>query len=162
MKAAGDVVKGVDPELEPEAGSKVHVSFEYFCCQTDDEKEVILDVLTGTDWEPQNIKFDKVETRIDNLESDGSTVKHYSICVFLDKESNEKMMSWVGGIEDAIEERGVKLTKRRRQQEPYHSTLVVVDGRSFPVEDAVRRINNLVKPGTWTGGETLDLTKPQF
>jgi hypothetical protein len=162
MKAAGDVVQGYDSELEPEAGTKVHVSFEYFCCQTDDEKEVILDVLSGTEWEPQSIKFDKVETRIDSLESDGTTVKHYSICVFLDSESNEKMMTWVGQIEDAIEDRGVKLKKRRRQQEPYHSTLVVVDGRSFPVEDAMRRINNLIKPGTWTGGETLDLTKPQF
>mmetsp|Transcript_21304 Transcript_21304/g.44370 ORF Transcript_21304/g.44370 Transcript_21304/m.44370 type:complete len:371 (-) Transcript_21304:24-1136(-) len=162
MKLAGDVLKGIDDQLEPEAGTKVHVSFEYFCCQTADEKEVILDVLSSQEWEPQSITFDRVATRIDNPESDGSTIRHYSLCVFLDEESNEKMMSWVGQIEDAIEDRGVKLNSRRRQQEPYHSTLVVVDGRNFPVEDAMRKINNLVKPGTWTGGETLDLTKPDF
>ena len=109
--------------------------------------------------QPQSIKFDRVETRIDNPKKDGS-VNHYSICVFLDEESNERILDWVGRVEDKIGEAGVELSSRRKDQEPFHSTLAVVDGRSYPVEEVMAKINSLIPPGNWTSN--LTLTKPQW
>ena len=194
MKLAGSVVKEFDDSVKPEVGGSVHVSFEYFCCQTAAETATIDEVLKEMDWTPQNVTFDRVAgkaaqnkwpaccslaaeytlfvlppspltytraARIDNPESDGS-VQHYSICLFLDEASNQRMLEWVGELEERMEEAGVVVNVKRKNQEPYHSTLAVVNGATYPVEEAIRRINELIPPGSWTGAEVLQLTKPQF
>ncbi|GMH86457.1 hypothetical protein TL16_g10551 [Triparma laevis f. inornata] len=162
MKLAGEVVSSFDSSVEPEFGTKVHVSFEYWCCYTDDELSTIKKVLDDWEWEPQDVSYDRAEVRIDNPNSDG-TVSHYSICIFLDEESNNKMLDYVGSIEAAIEAAGVKINSPRKKQEPYHSTLAVVDGRTYPVEEALKKINEMVPPSTWTGVDTkLTLTVPDW
>ncbi|GMH95882.1 hypothetical protein TrST_g3400 [Triparma strigata] len=162
MKLAGEVVTSFDSSVEPEFGTKVHVSFEYWCCYTDEELKTIKKVLDDWEWDPQDVTYDRAEVRIDNPNSDG-TISHYSICIFLDEESNKRMMEYVGSIEAQIEAAGVKINNPREKQEPYHSTLAVVDGRNFPVEEALKKINKLIAPGTWTGTETkLTLTKPTW
>ena len=57
----------------------------------------------------------RVKTRIDNYNSDG-TINHYSICAFLDEDSNERMMAWISQIEDEISSRGVEVNKSRKEQ----------------------------------------------
>lgn len=120
-------------------------------------------VLAGLEWEPQEISFDRAETRIDNPPEDGGVPTHYSICVFLDEESQRAMLEWVGKVEDAMREAGYSVNVPRKEQEPFHSTLAVVDGASFPAEEAMARVNELVPPGSWTGeGVKLTLTKPDW
>jgi hypothetical protein len=120
-------------------------------------------VLAGLEWEPQEISFDRVETRIDNPPKDGGVPTHYSICVFLDEDSQRKMLEWVGAVEDSMRSAGYPVNVPRKSQEPFHSTLAVVDGGSFPVEEAMARVNELVPPGSWTGeGVKLTLTKPDW
>lgn len=162
MKIAGDVVKSFDSSVEPEADTKNHVSFEYLCCHTDDELDAMRSVLDSIEWEPQEITFDRVKTRIDSPSKSGGPPTHYSICVFLDEESNNKMLEWVGKVEAAMADAGVPVNVARKDQEPFHSTLAVVDGSTYPVEEAMRAVNELVPPGTWTGGAKLTLTKPQW
>lgn len=161
MKIAGNVVKSFDSSVDPEADTKVHLSFEYLCCHTDDELAAMRDVLDSIDWEPQEVTYDRVMTRIDSNAKSGPPT-HYSICVFLDEESNNKMLEWVGQVEEAMAAAGVPVNIARKDQEPFHSTLAVVDGSTYPVEEAMRSINELVPPGTWTGGVKLKLTKPQY
>jgi len=62
----------------------------------------------------------------------------------------------------AMADAGVPVNVARKDQEPFHSTLAVVDGSTYPVEEAMRAVNELVPPGTWTGGAKLTLTKPQW
>jgi len=82
---------------------------------------------------------------------------HVSIIVLLDEESEQRMMSWVGEVEAAIVAAGVPIHTSRDQQEPFHTTLGVVNGSSFPMEQALAAIKKLVPYGTWTGGTPLEL-----
>lgn len=156
MAAAGDVLRGLDASVRPESGSGLHVSFLYNCCYKPEQLDTIQRVLDSLAWVPQNVTFDRAAWRIDNA---GNPPDHYSICVFLDKESNQRMLAWVASVEAAIEAAGVPIHIPRSVQEPFHSTLCVVNGSTFPVEEGARRVNELIAPGTWTGAEPLTLLK---
>jgi hypothetical protein len=157
MLAAGEVVRKLDPTVKPEFGAGLHMSFLYLCCYTVDERATIRGVLESTQWRPINITFDRAEWRIDN---DGSPPTHYSVCIFLDEASQMKMLSWVAEVEAAIAAAGVSIHIPRAAQEPFHSTLAVVNGTTFPLEEAVAAINQLVPPGSWTGEGPLLATAP--
>jgi len=156
MAAAGDVLRGLDASVRPETGSGLHVSFLYNCCYQQKQLDTIAGVLDSFAWVPQNVTFDRAAWRIDNA---GHPPDHYSICVFLDKESNTRMQEWVASVEAAIEAAGVPIHIPRALQEPFHSTLCVVNGSTFPVEEGARRVNELIAPGTWTGATPLTLLK---
>jgi hypothetical protein len=158
MRAAGEVLTSYDSSVRPEFGTALHVSFTYSCCYNATARAVIEDVLDRqTAWVPQNVTFDRAAWRIDNA---GSPASHYSVCVWLDEASNARMERWVATVEAAVEAAGVPIHIPRAAQEPFHTTLAVVDGTTFPVEAALQRVNELIKPGTWTGAEPLVLTKP--
>jgi hypothetical protein len=72
------------------------------------------------------------------------------------------MEQWVAKVEAAIAAVGVSIHIARSAQEPFHTTLGVVDGTLFPVETALERVNQVVSPGTWTGTDPLVLTKPSW
>ena len=129
MLAAGEVLQHFDPAVAPESGTALHVSFLYLCCYTANDRQTIRGVLNSTDWEPINVTFDRAEWRIDNA---GSPPTHYSVCVFLDQTSQQKMLSWVADVEAAIAAAGVAIHIPRAAQEPFHSTLAVVNGTTFP------------------------------
>lgn len=159
MAAAGDVLRGLDASVQPEVGRGLHVSFLYNCCYEQQQLETIQRVLDSLEWAPQNVTFDRVEWRIDSMNHAGRPPDHYSLCVFLDEVSNQRMLAWVAAVEDAIEAAGVPIHVPRARQEPFHSTLCVVNGSTFPVEEGARRVNQLIAPGTWTGAEPLTLLK---
>ena len=159
MRAAGEVLTSYDSSVRPEFGTALHVSFTYSCCYNATARAVIEDVLDRqTAWDmPRNVTFDRAAWRIDNA---GNPASHYSVCVWLDEPSNARMEQWVATVEAAVEAAGVPIHIPRAAQEPFHTTLAVVDGTTFPVEAALQRLNELIKPGTWTGTEPLVLTKP--
>lgn len=156
MAAAGDMLRSLDASVQPEAGSGLHVSFLYNCCYKQEQLDTIRRVLDSFVWVPQNVTFDRAAWRIDDA---GSPPDHYSICIFLDEDSNRRMLAWVATVEAAIVAAGVPIHIPRSMQEPFHSTLCVVNGSTFPVEEAARRVNELIAPGTWTGAEPLTLLK---
>ena len=164
MAAAGDLLRAMDASVKPEHGTGLHVSLLYNCCYDDDQIATINRVLSESlHWQPQNVTFDRAEWRIDSFPSVQQQLQqpdHYSICVFLDQESNRRMEAWVAQVEAAIVAAGVPVHVPRAVQEPFHTTLCVVNGTTFPVAEAVRRVNELVKPGTWTGQGPLTLTQP--
>ena len=160
MLAAGNVLRVYNSSIKTESGTGLHVSFLYNCCYNDTAKGLISKVLSETDWVPQNVTFDRAVWRIDNGGAPAPT--HYSIIVLLDEESNGRMEQWVAKVEAAIAAVGVSIHIARSAQEPFHTTLGVVDGTLFPVETALERVNQVVSPGTWTGTDPLVLTKPSW
>lgn len=159
MLAAGNVVRGFDSTVNPESGAALHISLNYFCCYTREEKAKIRAALSAIHWRPINVTFDRAEWRIDN---NGSPADHYSVCVFLDEASNERMLTWVAEVEAAVTTAGVPIHVTRTAQEPFHSTLAVVNGTTFPLEAALAAINQLVPPEGWTGEMSLEVTKPSW
>ena len=54
-----------------------------------------------------------------------------------------------------LEGRGVPVHLPRSKQQPFHSTLGVVNGLEFPSEAALKAINKAIPPGSWTANLTL-------
>lgn len=163
MLEAGNLLKRFDPTVTPESGVKLHVSFLYLCCYTDAQHAVIHSILKNTTWPPINVTFDRAETRIDNFGTNGGPPTHYSICVFLDAPSNQRMLAWVDSVEASLQAAGVPIHIPRSAQEPFHSTLAVVNGLTFPYEAAMAQLNQLIPRGKWTGsGTPLTLTSPSL
>ena len=101
--------------------------------------------------------------RIDNTivpSSPKSKGHHYSIIVLLDQESDDRMQSWVSEVEQRIREQGIPIRFSRSVQQPFHSTLGVVNGLEFPLETALAAVNTVVRPHSWTGGENITLEGP--
>lgn len=159
ITAVGQLITQIAPEavtyVEGEHGfMSSHVSFSYYCCQTEAELATIKAVLEGMTWVTRNVTFSYATCAID-----GPSLDHVSFIVMLDRESNERMMQWVEEVEARIEAAGVSLNTVRRHQEPYHSTLAVVNGSRYPVRRALREINDMFPPGRWLN-EPINLTKP--
>jgi len=153
MTTAGQIMKTFDPHCKTESGTRLHISFDYMCCYTDEEMKIIKHVWSSTTWPAFNVTFGKPAWRID-----GDGPDHFSIIVLLDEESNARMVEWADEVEAAIEAAGVKVHIPRSKQEPFHSTLGVVNGSTFPMEQALASINQIVPEGTWTGTVPLELT----
>lgn len=167
MLLAGKELSKYGKPDSTESGDKLHVSFEYLCCYTDDEKNTIRSVLSNIDWPDLNISFSSPVWRVDNSinpSSSDSRSHHYSIIVLLDDASNEKLQAWVAEVENKIRQKGIEIHVERKQQQPFHSTLGVVNGLEFPLETALKAVNAVVPPNTWTGlnGEQITLTVPDF
>lgn len=144
--------------VENDAGNAFmnsHISFAYYCCQTEEEKQAIKAVLENWDgWTPHEVKFSSVSCAMD-----GPTFDHVSLVINLDEPSNALMMSWVAALERKLELEGINLNVHRWQQEPFHSTLAVVNGSGYPVSQAVQRLNAEHPPGSWTS-QPVKLVKP--
>ena len=134
MAAAGDLLRGMDSSVSPEYGTHLHVSLTYSCCYSDAQLATIDRVLSNVvAWQPQNVTFDRAECRIDNFppaaqQQQQQQPDHYSICVFLDEPSNRRMEAWVAKVEAAMVAAGVPIHVPRAAQEPFHTTLCVVNG----------------------------------
>ena len=153
MLAADDVILSFghkDVIATPRThGTHIHMSFNYFCCYSEEDLKTIHEVLTAYDWPTQlEVSFDQPTIRID---SGADKVEHYSYILLLDEASQAKMHSVMDGVEAAVRAAGVDVHVPRRLQEPFHSTLAVVDGRNFPAVAALEAVNAAVPPGTWSG-----------
>lgn len=163
MLAAGQELAKFGPTDVLESGGQLHVSFQYLCCYSPQQKASIRKVLSSLAWPELNISFSSPVWRIDNTivpSSPKSKGHHYSIIVLLDQESDDRMQSWVSEVEQRIREQGIPIRFSRSVQQPFHSTLGVVNGLEFPLETALAAVNTVVRPHSWTGGENITLEGP--
>jgi hypothetical protein len=140
-------------------GTHIHMSFNYFCCYSDEDIITMHTVLETFDWPTVNINFDQPTIRIDG---DSEDVNHYSFIILLDEESQIIMHQIISDVEDAMRSAGLDIHVPRKQQEPFHSTLAVVDGKDFPVIAALKAVNTAIPPKTWTAGNSITLDKPTW
>jgi len=159
---AGKLVRSIDPEhtvfAEGSGASAFmdsHVSFSYYCCHTESELSRIKSVLEKWDgWQPHSVDLSHVTCAID-----GPAIDHVSFIVMLDPESNLVMMQWVTQLEEHLRNAGVQIHIPRRNQEPYHTTLAVVNGSGYPTKKAIEAINARFPPGRWLK-KPMTLEKP--
>jgi hypothetical protein len=165
MLAADDIIlsygrKGVTVTPRSQ-GTHIHMSFNYFCCYSEEDIKTLHAVLEAYDWPAElSVSFDQPTIRID---SDAEHVDHYSYILLLDQASQAKMHSLMDGVEAAVRSAGLDVHVPRKQQEPFHSTLAVVNGRDFPAVAALAAINAAIPAGTWTGNQgPIVLSKPTW
>ena len=159
ITAAGKLVLDIDPAhtiyVEGEHGfMDSHVSFSYYCCYSNSDLKVIKGVLEAHRWDPISIKLSYATCAVD-----GPSLEHVSFIIMLDEQSNAAMMQWVAQVEAEIRAAGIPIHVPRINQEPYHTTLAVVNGTGYPVAKAIEALNSEFPEGGWLS-EPLALTKP--
>jgi len=87
-------------------------------------------------WEPFSLTFKEA---VCNVGGDGIS-SAYSIIVTLTEESQKSTLAFVTSIEQNMIAHGIPVNRPRSQQEPFHSTLAVVD-YYFPVDEALAAVN---------------------
>lgn len=147
---AGNLVYELDPEntvyVEGDDGfMNSHISFSYYCCYGETDLDRIRSVLDMIDWQPHEVGLSYTTCAVD-----GPSLDHVSFIIMLDAESNAKMMQWVAAVEEKIRDAGVRIHVPRIKQEPYHSTLAVVNGSAYPIEEALQALNDRFPSGNWT------------
>mmetsp|Transcript_15198 Transcript_15198/g.34480 ORF Transcript_15198/g.34480 Transcript_15198/m.34480 type:complete len:314 (-) Transcript_15198:15-956(-) len=159
---AGKLVKSIDSGNTvytegsgPNAFMDSHISFSYYCCYPEDQLSELRKVLAAWDgWRPRSVSLSHVTCAID-----GPALDHVSFIIMLDQESNRRMQAWVAELEAHIRAAGLPIHLPRSYQEPYHTTLAVVNGTTYPVAKAVRALNARFRPGSWFA-EPINLTRP--
>ena len=91
--------------------TSIHISFNYFCCYSDADKDTIKKVLAAHDWPLMNVSYDQPTWRID---SDASDVDHYSIIILLDDASQEVMHAEVAKVEEEVRAAGIDILARSK------------------------------------------------
>ena len=150
--------------IKTESGGGLHVSFEYLCCYSPAAQAAVREVLRGIDWPPLNISFGAPVWRIDNpivSQDPADTSHHFSIIVLLDEPSNARLEAWVATVEATLRSKGILVHLPRSKQQPFHSTLGVVNGLEFAMEAALEAINTAIPPHSWTTAN-LTLGVPDF
>lgn len=158
MRAAGDILKRFG-EVTATTGSGLHMSMNYFCCYSKVDQATIKSVLSDYEWPQVNITFDTPVWRVD---SDDSGVDHYSIIVLADEPSQKVLGNLIEDVENKVREAGIDIHVPRADQEPFHSTLGVVDGVSYPCQAAIDAVVAAIPPGSWTSKGPLSLQVPDF
>ena len=129
-----------------------HVTFAYYCCQTAAERASIRGILESWQWPAITVQFSHATCAID-----GPSLDHVSLILMLDAASNARVYREVERLEAAIRAAGVRLNAVRREQEPYHTTLAVVNGSVYPVGAALAAVNARFPPSSW---EAVVLRRP--
>lgn len=154
MARAGDIMREHGHVIDTERGAALHVSLQYLCCQTARDVAIVADVYKQHTWALRNLTFERAVCRTDY--DDAGRGMYTSVIVLLDAPSNARMEALAASLEDEIEQRGVKLTQRRAQQQPFHSTLGAVHTKrpngadkgaaaaAYPIVDAVQDINRQI------------------
>jgi len=158
MLNAGNILKRFGSVVSTESGTGLHVSFSYLCCYSTSQKAAIQAVLKGIKWPPLNISFGAPVVRVDNEIVPGGwdplhrhdKDHHFSVIVLLDEASNTRMEQWVATVEQTLRNNGFGIHLPRSKQQPFHSTLGVVNGLEYPVEAALQAINKAIPPHSWT------------
>lgn len=158
MKRAGEILKEFG-DIDTESGSQLHMTLNYFCCYSDEDWTTMASVLNGISWPALNVTFDQPLWRIDSGALDAD---HYSLIVMLDQHSQEIMSNFVLEVESKIRQAGVDIHVPRADQEPFHSTLAVASGSSYPCMAALQEVNKQIPPGSWTSSGPITLDTPEW
>jgi hypothetical protein len=158
MRRAGEILMQYG-DASVTYGSGLHMSVDYFCCYNSIDFDTIHAVLESYSWPEVNVTFDRPVWRVD---SDAEDADHYSLIVLLDEGSEAGMQALVAGVEAAVRAAGVDIHVPRQQQEPFHSTLAVVNGTSYPCSAGLDAVNAAIPPGQWTSAGPIAVSKPDF
>ena len=101
-------------------------------------------VLEGCQWPTIPVRFSHATCAMD-----GPALDHVSLILMLDAASNARVYREVERLEAAITAAGIRLNARRWEQEPYHTTLAVVNGSTYPVGAAIAAINAKFPASSW-------------
>ena len=157
MKVAASILKryGHPNTLDTEKGRHLHISFDYYCCYTEEEAVKIGKFLNSYSWKPHELWFDKIECAIHGY---GDAV---SLVLMADKKSQRELIRWVLKNERDLEVTGLQKHIPHTQLQGFHMTLGTVNQSSFPVQSAVEEINRIVPPGRWHKSPVI-LHRPVF
>mgnify|MGYP003386220447 CR=1 FL=1 len=158
MQTAGEILTSFG-DATVTYGSKLHMSMNYFCCYSETDLDIIRNVLNNYTWPSVEVNFDKPVWRID---SDAVDVDHYSIIVLIDEASQAKMSAIVTDVEDHIRAAGLDIHVPRELQEPFHATLGVVNGLSYPTVSALNAVVDAFPSGSWTSDGPITLGSPTW
>ena len=146
MKLAASILKqfGQPQSLDTEDGRDLHVTFNYYCCYTEEEAVKIGKFLTDYSWKAHEIWFDRIECAIHGY---GDAV---SLVLIADKKSQLELTRWALKNERDLEiTTGVRKHIPHTRLQDFHMTLGTVNQSNFPVQSAVEEINKVIPPGTW-------------
>ena len=146
IKIAASILKqfGQPRSLDTEGGRDLHVTFDYYCCYTEEEAVKIGKFLKSYSWTPHEVWFDKIECAIHGY---GDAV---SLVLMADKKSQQELTRWALKNERDLEvTTGLKKNIPHTQLQDFHMTLGTVNQSSFPVQSAVEEINRVIPPGKW-------------
>ena len=121
-----------------------HLTFDYYCCYTEEEGVKIGKFLKSYSWTPHEVWFDKMECAIHGY---GDLV---SFVLMVDEKSQQELTRWVLKNERDLEATtGLKKHIPHTQLQDFHITLGTVNQSNFPVQSAVEEINRVIPPGKW-------------
>ena len=146
MQLAASVLKkyGEPRTLNTEKGRELHLSFDYYCCYTEEEGNKIDRFLNTYSWRPHEVWFDKIECAIHGYND------AVSLVLMVDKKSQEDLTRWALKNERDLEIRtGVHKHIPHTRLQNFHMTLGTVNQSYFPVTSAVEEINRVIPPGKW-------------
>ena len=146
MKVAASILKryGHPKTLDTDRGRHLHISFDYYCCYTEEEAVKIGKFLKSYSWTSHEVWFDKIECAIHGY---GDAV---SLVLMADKKSQQELTRWVLKNERDLEVKtGVQKHIPHTQLQGFHMTLATVNQSSFPVQSAVEEINRVLPRGKW-------------
>ena len=146
MELAALILKkfGQPRSLDTEKGRHLHLSFDYYCCYTEEEGAKIGQFLNSYSWKPREIWFDKIECAI---HGHGDLV---SLVLMVDKKSQQDLTQWALQNERDLEvTTGVHKHIPHTRLQDFHMTLGTLNQSNFPVQSAVEEINRVIPPGQW-------------
>ena len=146
MERAASILKtfGQPKTLDTEGGRSLHLTFDYYCCYTEEEGAKIGQFLISYSWTPHEVWFDKIQCAIHGY---GDAV---SIVLMVDTKSQEVLTRWALKNERDLEVVSAvhKHIPHTRLQN-FHMTLGTLNQSNFPVQSAVEEINRVIPPGKW-------------
>lgn len=146
MEISASILKryGHPQTLNTEGGRQLHLSFDYYCCYTEDEAWRIGKFLNNYSWISHSVRFDKIECAIHGY---GDAV---SLVLMADQKSQRELTRWALENERDLEvATGVQKHIPHTRLQDFHITLGTVNQSSFPVQSAVQEINRIIPPGKW-------------
>ena len=144
MEKAASILKqfGQPKSLDTERG--LHLTFDYYCCYTEEEAAKIGQFLNGYSWKPHEVWFDKIECAIHGYND------AVSIVLMVDQKSQEDLTRWALKNERDLE---ISTSVHKRiphtRLQNFHMTLGTLNQSNFPVQSAVEEINRVIPPGKW-------------
>ena len=122
----------------------LHLTFDYYCCYTEDEGIKIGQFLNNYPWAPHEVWFDKIECAIHGY---GDLV---SFVLMVDKKSQQSLTQWALKNERDLEvTTGLHKHIPHTQLQDFHITIGTVNQSNYPVQSAVEEINKVIPPGKW-------------
>lgn len=146
MGIAASIVKkfGQPLALNTEGKRELHLTFDYYCCYTEEEGIKIGQFLNDYSWTPHEVWFDEMKCVIYGYDDAAALV------LVVDKKSQEDLTRWALKNEQDLEVKtGVNKHIPHTSLESFHMTLALLNQSQFPVQSAVEEINRVISPGKW-------------